>query len=86
MGASANIYIIDYAEAPLSVAYFIAFHDENESNTKTVNIVHDQQKTIPRPEYFVFEVGDAICIIVAGSFIPYPSTYLERWGLLPIFI
>ena len=25
--------------------------------------------------YFMSEVGDAICIIVAGPSIPYPSTY-----------
>jgi hypothetical protein len=27
---------------------------------------------------FASEVGDAICIIVAGPFIPYPSTYLGK--------
>jgi len=34
---------------------------------------------------FVSVVGGALCIIMAGLFIPYLSTYLERWGLLPIF-
>ena len=33
---------------------------------------------------FASEVGDVICIIVAGPFIPYPNTYLESISLLPI--
>ena len=34
---------------------------------------------------FAFVVGGALCIIMAGPFIPYPNTYLESISLLPIF-
>jgi hypothetical protein len=34
---------------------------------------------------FASEVEGVLCIIIASPFILYPSTYLEKWSLLPIF-
>src|SRR6266498_3742074 len=61
--ATANIYIIEYAEA------FI-FSDTSTCLLFTISIYCWCMYA-----NFTSEVGDAICIIVASPFIPYPTTY-----------